>query len=190
MAKLTFIFGAMGSAKTAQALMKRYNYIENGMSVLLLKPSIDTRGEINSVISRAGNLKADAIVFYKRDNLLKKFLNKIVDSNCLIVDEVQFATPKHIEDLKTISEKLNIPVFAYGLRTDAFTNMFPGSKRLLELADDVVSLESFCHCGAPAIVNARFNEDGIVYKGKQIEIGGSDKYRGLCYDCYKRGKLN
>jgi thymidine kinase len=81
MAKLTFIYGAMGSAKTAQALMKRYNYIENGMKVLLLKPSIDTRGEVNYITSRAANLKAEAFVFTKKDNLLKKFLNKIVESN-------------------------------------------------------------------------------------------------------------
>lgn len=190
MAKLTFIYGAMGSAKTAQALMKRYNYIENGMRVLLLKPSIDTRGEVNYISSRAANLKAEANVFHKCDKILKKYKDKLSDSNCVIVDEIQFATPKHIEELKTITEKYNIPVYVYGLRTDSFTKMFKGSKRLFELADEIIGLESFCHCGKNAIINARYDDHGIIYKGNQIDIGGNDKYRGLCYECYKNGKLS
>lgn len=189
MAKLTFIFGTMGSAKTAQALMKRHNYIENGMKVLLLKPSIDVRNGINFVTSRAGDLKAEATLFDKKYSLLKKLFDIIIDSDVIIIDEVQFASPKNIEDFKKITEKFNIDVFAYGLRTDFTSHTFPASKRLFELADEIVGLNSFCHCGNDAIINARYDESGIIYKGDQVEIGGNERYKPLCYKCYKKGNL-
>lgn len=189
MAKLTFIFGTMGSAKTAQALIKRYDYIENNIKVLLLKPSIDNRNKIGYVTSRAGNLSAECFVYSLKTNIIENFKKNIIETDVVIVDEVQFSTKNQIEDLKIITEKYNKPVYAYGLRTDFQTNLFEGSKRLFELADEIIGLKSVCFCKEYAIVNARYENNNIVYSGKQIEIGGEEKYKGLCYSCYKKNKI-
>jgi len=189
MAKLTFIFGTMGSAKTAQALMKRYDYIQNNTKVLLLKPSIDTRNKIGYVTSRAGNLTAECVLYDQNTSIINEFEDLIKNTDVLIVDEVQFSSKNQIEELKIISEEYNKAVYAYGLRTDFQTNLFEGSKRLFELSDEIIGLKSVCHCKEYAIVNARYSNDEIIYEGKQVEIGGEEKYRGLCYKCYKKGKI-
>lgn len=189
MADLVFRFGSMGSSKTALALMLRFDYIESGKNVLFLKPSVDTRDGATIVKSRLG-ISAEALTYNEEDSIFKKFMNELLICDCVIVDEVQFSTKKQINELKVISEELDKPVYTYGLRTDFMTNLWEGSKRLFELATVIEELPKKCHCGNSAIVNARYDESGIVYEGKQVELGSNDKYKALCYKCYKRGKLN
>ena len=186
MAKLYFRYGSMNSSKTANVLMTRFNYIEKGFSVLLLKPSIDSRDGSGVIKSRIG-LEAECVAFNPTDNLLDLVGEMQLD--CVIVDECQFATVDQIEQLKKITELIKIPVFCYGLRTDYMSKLFDASKRLFEIADSISEIKSICHCGSKAIINARYAEDKIIYDGEQIDIGGNDKYMGLCYKCWKEGKL-
>ena len=188
MADLVFKYGTMGSSKTAMALMLRFSYIENGKSVLFLKPRLDSRDGSTLVKSRIG-ISAEALTYDENDCILDKFWDEILDSDIVVVDEVQFSTKKQIEDFKTITEELNKPVITFGLRTDFQTNLWEGSKRLFELATVIEELNLKCRCGNSAIVNARFNKKGIVYEGKQLELGSNDKYRALCYACWKKGDL-
>lgn len=187
MAKLYFRYGAMGSSKTANALMTKFNYEEKGCKTILLKPAIDTRDGTVIVKSRIG-LFAEASTYSSDDNLAERpdLVNDNID--CIIVDEVQFSTRAHIEQLKKITEDYDIPVICYGLRTDFQTNMFEGSKRLFEIADSISEVKSICHCGKKAIVNGRIKNNKIIYSGEQIELGGSDEYVGLCYKCWKMGR--
>ena len=187
MAKLYFRYGCMGSSKTANALMTKFNYEEKGKKVLLLKPSIDTRDGKTIIKSRIG-LEAEAICF---DKNTKIYSDIIVEYNplpdCVVVDECQFCTKEQIEDLKYIAEILDIPVFCYGLRTDFQTKLFEGSKRLFEIADSISEIKSICSCGKKAIVNARYKDKEVVYDGEQVELGGNDKYIALCYECWNKG---
>ena len=177
----------MGSSKTANALMTKFNYEEKGYKVLLLKPSIDNRDGKTIVKSRIG-LESEATLIHKESDLVDICeIDPLPD--VIIVDESQFLTKEQIEDLKRIVMLLKIPVFCYGLRSDFRTNLFEGSKRLFELADSISEIKSVCHCGNKAIINARYQNNIIIYCGDQIDIGGNDKYVGLCYDCYLRGKL-
>ena len=185
MMRLYFRYGTMGSSKTANALMTRFNYLEKGHNVLLLKPSMDNRD--TKVKSRIG-LEADCITFTPTENLLNLACRIMPD--CVIVDECQFATIEQIEQLKNITESIEIPVFCYGLRTDYMSNLFEASKRLFEIADSISEIKSICHCGKKAIINARYIDNKIIYSGNQIDIGGNDKYVGLCYKCWKKGKLS
>lgn len=185
--KLYFRYGSMNSSKTANALMTRFNYVEKGYDVLLLKPSIDNRDRNNLIKSRIG-LEAECIVFNSVDNLLD-LVCETVFVDCVIVDECQFATVEQIEQLKKITESIKIPVFCYGLRTDYMSHLFDASKRLFEIADSISEIKSICHCGNKAIINARYADDRIIYNGEQIDIGGNDKYVGLCYKCWKEGNL-
>lgn len=187
MAELVFKYGTMGSGKTIAALMLRFSYLENGKKVLLLKPSIDNRDGKSSIKSRIG-ISAEAFTFEREDSVLHKFMDEILCADCIIVDEVQFSSKEQIEELKIIAEDLNKPVFAFGLRTDFQTNLWEGSRRLFELATKIEELPINCACGASAIVNARMDELGnIVYRGKQVKIGGSESYKALCYKCYRKG---
>lgn len=189
MADLVFRYGSMGSSKTAAALMLRFSYIENGKSVLFLKPSVDSRDGTTLVKSRIG-IEAEAKTYEPTDSILTKFLDDIMACDCIIIDEVQFSTKKQIIELKAISEELNKPVFAYGLRTDFKTNLWEGSERLFALATIIEELPIKCSCGNSAIVNARYSEEGILYDGEQVVLGSNDKYKALCYTCWKRGKLH
>lgn len=187
MAELVFKYGTMGSGKTIAALMLRFSYLENGKKVLLLKPSVDNRDGKSSIKSRIG-ISAEALTFDKEDSILHKFMDELMCSDCVVVDEVQFSTKEQIEELKIVAEDLNKPVFAFGLRTDFQTNLWEGSKRLFELATKIEELPINCACGSSAIVNARIDESGnILYRGKQVKIGGSESYKALCYKCYRHG---
>jgi thymidine kinase len=192
MAKLYWRFGTMGSSKTANALMTKFNYEEKGYKVLLLKPSIDDRDGNNIIKSRIG-LQAEARLINKNDDIYVIFTYIFCDINPLpdviIIDEAQFLTNIQIEDLKRIAMIFNIPVFCYGLRTDFKSNLFEGSKRLFEIADSISEIKSICHCGNKAIINARVKDNKIVYDGDLIDIGGNDKYIGLCYKCWIEEKL-
>ena len=189
MAKLEFTFGSMGSSKTAIALMKRFDLIESGFNVLLLKPSTDNRDGVTVIKSRIG-ISAEAKTYSNNESITLKYLDEILECDCVIVDEVQFSSKGQILELKQISEEFDKPVYTYGLRTDFKLNFFEGSEALFKYADVVNGVSKTCTCGNEAIVNARYSDDGIVYDGEQIVLGSNDKYKALCYTCYKKGRLN
>ena len=184
MAKLYFKYGAMGSSKTANALITKFNYEERGMKVWLIKPSVDVRDGISVVRSRIG-LSAEATVVTPDIDLFKAF-QELAPYDVIIADECQFFTAEQIDQLRKIVDKLSVPVLCYGLRTDFLTCLFPGSRRLFEVADSVTEIKTICSCGKKAIVNARIDGNGkIVTEGGQILIGGNDSYVAMCHSCWK-----
>ena len=187
MAKLYFKYGAMGSSKTAQALITKYNYEENDMKVWLLKPSADTRDGASILRSRIG-LQAQVEIATPNVNVYDRFRDGFA-GNChaVIVDECQFLTPEQIDQLRGIVDDYNVPVMCFGLRTDFQTKLFPGSRRLMELADCIEEIKTMCDCGAKATVNARINDGYIVTEGAQVVLGGNDCYIAMCHRCYVRG---
>lgn len=184
MAKLYFKYGAMGSSKTANALITKFNYEERGMKVWLIKPSIDVRDGADIVRSRIG-LSSHAEIITPDKDLYAEYQNHL-DCHVIIADECQFFTPAQIDGLRRIVDTLNIPVLCYGLRTDFLTHLFPGSSRLFEVADSVTEIKTICECGKKAIVNARIDADGkVVTEGGQILIGGNDSYVAMCHSCWQ-----
>ena len=189
MAKLYFRYGVMGSSKSAQALITKFNYEEQGMRVWLIKPAADTRYGTDIVRSRIG-LEQTGDVITEEMNLFEIFRDREKEFNDVIIaDEAQFLTPAHIEQLRDIVDNYNVPVFCFGLRTDFRTKMFPGSARLFELADSVSELKTVCTCGGKAMVNARIDGEGnIITEGAQIMLGGNESYRPMCYKCWKKAQ--
>jgi len=187
MAKLYFKYGAMGSSKTAQALITKYNYEENDLQVWLIKPGADTRDGENAVKSRIG-LQAAAQVIPADMDIYQFFVaNKAGACDVVILDECQFMTVAQIDQLRAIVNDYNIPVMCFGLRTDFQTKLFPGSLRLMEVADNIEELKNICDCGAKATVNARICDGYIVTEGDQVLLGGNDAYIAMCHRCYIRG---
>ena len=185
MAKLYFKYGAMGSSKTAQALITKFNYEERGMSVWLIKPSTDTRDGAKLIRSRIG-LTAEAEVVAPDDDIRVRF-DEIGRRDVIIVDECQFLTPEQVDQLRGIVDEEDIPVLCFGLRTDFLTKMFPGSARLFELADSITEIKTICDCGSKATVNARIGPDGkVVTEGEQVLLGGNDTYLAMCHSCWKK----
>ena len=188
MAKLYFKYGAMGSSKTAQALITKYNYEENDMSVWLIKPSADIRDGADILRSRIG-LQAKVEVMTPETDIYNRFV-QTQGKNCdaVIVDECQFLQPEQIDQLRAIVDDYDIPVMCFGLRTDFQTKLFPGSMRLMEIADAIQEIKTICDCAAKATVNARIDADGyIVTQGAQVQLGGNDSYIAMCHRCYIRG---
>lgn len=184
MAKLYFKYGAMGSSKTANALITKFNYEERGMKVWLIKPSVDVRDGANVVRSRIG-LSAEAEVITPDKDIFEEY-QKHSEFDVIITDECQFFTPAQIDQLRKIVDEMNIPVLCYGLRTDFLTTLFPGSRRLFEVADSITEIKTICSCGKKAIVNARIDEAGkVVTEGGQILLGGNDSYVAMCHSCWK-----
>ena len=185
MAKLYFKYGAMGSSKSAQALIAKYNYEERGMKVWLIKPMTDTRDGANIIKSRIG-LFASADEIASGDSI-KELFAKHGDCDVIIGDECQFFTPEQIDELRDIVDDMSVPVMCFGLRTDFITKLFPGSRRLFEVADSIQEIKTICDCGAKATVNARMDYNGnIVTSGDQICIGGNDRYIAMCHKCWKK----
>ena len=188
MAKLYFKYGAMGSSKTAQALITKYNYEENDMKVWLIKPSADTRDGAQILRSRIG-LQAEVEVMIPGQNIYDVYAAEH-NGNChaVIVDECQFMTEAQIDQLRAIVDDFNVPVLCFGLRTDFQTKLFPGSRRLMEVADTIQEIKTICDCSAKATVNARIDADGyIVTEGAQVVLGGNDSYIAMCHRCWMRG---
>ena len=184
MAKLYFKYGAMGSSKTAQALITRFNYMELGMSVWLIKPSTDTRDGAEIIKSRIG-LEARAQVITPEQNIVEEY-RKLVPRDVIIADEAQFFTPQQIEQLRYLVDEEDLPVLCFGLRTDFRTRLFPGSQRLMELADSLTEIKTVCACGRKATVNARLDSRGrILTQGDQVFLGGNDSYIAMCHKCWK-----
>lgn len=189
MAKLYFKYGAMGSSKTANALITKFNYEERGMKVWLIKPSVDDRDGANAVKSRIG-LYAEAYVVTPDKDLMTEYKNHS-DIDVIIADECQFLTPNQIDDLRKIVDLYDIPVLCFGLRTDFLTKLFPGSRRLFEVADSISEIKTICACGKKAIINARIDENGnVVTEGDQILIGGNDSYVAMCHSCWQQAIKN
>ena len=184
MAKLYFKYGAMGSSKTANALITKFNYEERGMKVWLIKPSIDDRDGANVVKSRIG-LSAQAEIITPNVDLYQEY-QKHTDCDVIIADECQFLKSAQIDGLRKIVDELDVPVLCYGLRTDFLTHLFEGSHRLFEVADSITEIKTICSCGKKALVNARIDGEGkIVTEGGQILIGGNDSYVAMCHSCWK-----
>jgi len=188
MAKLYFKYGAMGSSKTAQALITKYNYEENDMKVWLIKPSADVRDGVDILRSRIG-LQAQVQVIPPETDIYSVFTATRKGScDVIIVDECQFMLPEQIDQLRAIVNDFEVPVLCFGLRTDFQTKLFPGSLRLMELADAIEEIKTMCDCGAKATVNARIDAEGyIVTQGAQVLLGGNDAYIAMCHRCYING---
>ena len=185
MAKLYFKYGAMGSSKSAQALITQFNYEELGMSVWLIKPSIDTRDGADIIRSRIGLARRARVITPEQD-IIEEY-RKAGTHDVIIADEAQFFTPEQIDQLRYLVDADDLPVLCFGLRTDFLTHFFPGARRLMELADSITEVKTVCACGRKATVNARIDETGrIVTQGSQVFLGGNDSYMAMCHKCWKQ----
>lgn len=186
MAKLHFKYGAMNSGKSDTLIKTAYNYKEQGLKVLVIKPKVDTKG-LNLVVARGGS-KRKVDILAEQDTNLREEIQKYTHISCILVDEAQFLTPKQISQLYQCAKQDNISVICFGLRADFRTKMFPGSKRLLEIADNIEKLPTMCLCGSQAEFNTRMVNGTYVFKGEQLAIDGTDEvtYHSLCGSCYMR----
>ena len=183
MAKLYFKYGAMGSSKTASALITKFNYEERGMRVWLIKPALDDRDGVDVVKSRIG-LAADAFIVKPETNIIEEFENR-GNAHVIIADECQFFTEAQVDALRTIVNDYNIPVLCFGLRTDFLCHLFEGSRRLFEVADSIAEIKTICSCGSKATVNARLDGNmRVVTEGDQVLLGGNDCYIAMCHKCW------
>lgn len=186
MAKLYFRYGSMGSSKTANALMVAYNYHEKGQRALLAKPSLDDRDGVGVMASRIGLSQPCIFV----EQLVKMSAEEIQAYDCVIVDEAQFCTKEQVDFLTTIADEFDVPVIAYGLRTDFQRNFFEGSLWLMAWADIIEEVKTVCWCGRAATCVARFDESGkMVTEGSQVQLGGNDSYTSVCRKHHKLGIL-
>ncbi len=186
MAKLYFRYGVMGSSKTANALMVRYNYEERGQEALLVKPVIDQRDGARFVVSRMG-LSSPCVYF---DELQAMSQEQMKQYACVIVDESQFLSKDEVQHLVHLVDDWNVPVICYGLRTDFSGNLFSGSNELLACADVLEEVKTICWCGKKALCNARFDATGkVVFEGEQVVLGANDQYIGLCRKHWREGNL-
>jgi len=183
MAKLYFRYGTVGSAKTLNLLAVAHNYRQQGKQVILMKPDIDTRFGKTEILSRAGlSMEADILVNKEMD-LLSIALDGV---SCVLVDEAQFLSMLHIDQLRDIVQKKGIPVICYGLRTDFRTKLFPGSLRLMEIADSVEEVKSTCFfCNRKAIVNLKHVDGKATLEGPTVQLGAEERYLPACYQCYR-----
>lgn len=183
MAKLYYRYGAMSSSKTANAIMVKYNYAEQGQRALLVKPAVDMRDGARTIRSRSG-LSDTCVLFHEMD--LAAIRSHAYD--CIIVDEAQFLSKQDVELLTELVDDYDVPVICYGLRADFQGNLFEGSKWLMAWADTIEEVKTICWCGRKATCNARLDGRGGVTKvGEQVVLGASDKYVGLCRRHWKQG---
>lgn len=194
MEKLTFYYSAMNGGKSSALMQAAYNYEENGKKVLLLKSERDTKGD-DYLISRTGTKRKVDIKLNEDEKLISdKYYDLLINTDCILVDEAQFLTEKQIEELFIITKQLNIPVICYGLKSNFKSVLFPGAKRLIELADKIKELDTIplCLCGEKARFNARKVNGEFTLEGNEIEIDGSNEkieYRPLCGSCYLKKVL-
>lgn len=187
MAKLYFYYSSMNAGKSTSLLQSSYNYRERGLNTLILAPILDNRYGIGKVTSRIG-LESEALTFRTGDDLYKLVVarGKETPVNCVLVDEAQFLTKEQVYQLGEVTDELNIPVLAYGIRTDFQGEPFPGSKYLLAWADNLIELKAICFCGRKATMVLRIDPDGnAVTQGSQVEIGGNDRYVSMCRKHFK-----
>ena len=185
MAKLYVKYGAMGSSQSAQALITQFNYEQLGMTVWLIKPSIDTRDGADIIKSRIGLARRAQIITPEQD-IVKEYA-KAGRHDVIISDEAQFFTPEQIDQLRELVDLEDIRVLGFALRTDFLTHVFPGSMRLLELAESITEIKTVCACGRKAAVDARIDENGrVITHGDQVFLGGNDSYVAMCHRCWKK----
>ena len=187
MAKLYFYYSAMNAGKTTNLLQSRHNYAERGMNTLVIKPRIDSRSGENRVRSRIG-LEAEAVDVDPSVNLLDLVQNASEGQpiHCVLVDEAQFLSADQVDQLTEVVDALNIPVLAYGLRTDFLGALFEGSRQLLALADELREIKTVCHSGRKATMVVRFDGEGQpMHSGDQIQIGGNETYVSMCRRHFK-----
>lgn len=178
----------MGCSKTAQALITKFNYEERGMKVLLVKPSTDKRDGATTVRSRIG-LHAEAIAVPEDQDIYDLYKDENSDCNVIIVDECQFLHPDQVDQLSRVVMDFDVPVLCFGLSTDFLTHLFPGSRRLFEIADSIQEIKSVCKCGDKATVNARLDDDGnVVFSGDQLCLGGNERYVAMCKKCWLKAR--
>jgi thymidine kinase len=182
MAKLYFRYGTVGSAKTLNLLAVAHNYRQQGKKIVLLKPALDTRFGRESIKSRAGLEMAADVLIAPDTKLLEMPWEGI---SCILVDEAQFLSAVHIEELRTLTLKKGIPVICYGLRSDFRTRLFEGSLRLMELADSIEEVKATCHyCNRKSIVNLKHVNGVAALDGPSVQLGAEEKYYPVCYSCY------
>lgn len=187
MAKLYFYYSTMNAGKSTVLLQSSYNYRERGMNTLILSPEIDTRFGSGKVASRIG-IESESVAFNTSDNLLKLVQDqtRITPLHCVLVDEAQFLTRMQVRQLSDVCDDLDIPVLAYGLRTDFQGNLFEGSEHLLAWADTLTELKTICHCGRKATMVLRVSESGqVIRDGEQVQIGGNERYQTVCRRHFK-----
>lgn len=187
MAKLYFYYSSMNAGKSTSLLQSSYNYKERGMNTLIMAPEFDDRFGSGKVASRIG-IEAAATTFRPGDNLLDVVTQYIknLPLHCILIDEAQFLTKEQVFQLGEVTDNLNIPVLAYGLRTDFQGEPFEGSKYLLAWSDNLNELKAICHCGSKATMVIRLDQDGkAIREGSQIEIGGNDRYLSMCRKHFK-----
>ncbi len=187
MAKLYFYYSSMNAGKSTNLLQSSYNYKERGMNTLVLAPKLDDRYGAGKVTSRIG-IETEATTFNTDTDLLKVVEESITENplHCVLIDEAQFLTRDQVFQLSEVTDKLNIPVLAYGLRTDFQGEPFEGSKYLLAWSDNLKELKAICHCGTKATMVLRMDESGnAVTEGSQVEIGGNDRYVSMCRKHFK-----
>jgi thymidine kinase len=189
MAKFYFYYSTMNAGKSTTLLQSSYNYRERGMNPLVLTPQLDNRFGEGKVASRIG-LNAEAVTFTQSDNLLDRIsaAHRATPLHCVLVDEAQFLTRQQVRQLSDVVDDLDIPVLAYGLRTDFQGNLFEGSQNLLAWADSLTEIKTICHCGRKATMVLRLGEDGKpVRDGAQVKIGGNETYQSVCRRHFKDG---
>lgn len=187
MAKLFFRYGAMNSGKTTLLMQTAHNYEEQNMKALVVKPSLDTKGQ-GKIVSRIGITRKVDLLINREANLFNLVKSR-KGYACVLIDEAQFLTRKQVDEALLIAIDLDIPVICFGLRTDFLTNGFEGSTRLLEVAHTLEEMKTICKCGKKAIFNARYVNDVIVTEGNQVAIDGEDvSYRSMCAKCYNAQK--
>ena len=182
MAKLYFYYSSMNAGKSTALLQSSYNYRERGMNTLVMAPRLDDRYGKGKVTSRIG-IETEAQAFRPDDNLYDAVQTFIAEKplHCVLIDEAQFLTRDQVFQLSEVTDRLNIPVLAYGLRTDFQGEPFEGSKYLLAWSDNLKELKAICHCGSKATMVLRMDSDGnAVTEGAQVEIGGNDRYISMC----------
>lgn len=190
MAQIYFYYSAMNAGKSTVLLQSAYNYKERGIHTLEFKPRLDDRSKVGKIASRIG-LEAPALAFDPDDDLFEITSTEHDERpvGCVLVDEAQFLSRDQVHQLTEVCDRLNIPVLAYGLRTDFQGNLFEGSRCLLAWADNMVEIKTICHCGRKAIMVLRIGSDGKpVSEGAQIEIGGNERYVSVCRRHFKDGK--
>ena len=187
MAQLYFYYSSMNAGKSTHLLQSSYNYNECGLQTVLYTAKIDDRYAKGKVSSRLG-INADASLFTQETDLLAEISSIQSDKNiaCVLIDEAQFLTKVQVKQLTDIVDNLNIPVLAYGIRTDFLGQTFTGSAALLAWADKLVELKTICHCGRKANFVIRLNSDGkAATGGEQVEVGGNERYQALCRNHFK-----
>lgn len=193
MAKLNFVYGAMNSGKSDSLIKTAYNYVDRGLSIVTIKPAVDIKGG-DHIVARAGGKWRVDLLADKTTNLEALITSTYVSNHttvhCILVDEAQLLQPEQVDQLYRVTKLHDISVVAYGLRTDFKTKVFPGSARLLELADTINKLVTMCRCGEQAEFNCRKVHDAFIFEGEQVAVDGFDEisYDSLCGTCYYKEK--